>query len=180
MRNETCRGYPRNPRRQGQSDLPAMRGPCQPHCGSVWRCRIDTPRPIAIRKVAILIGWSPRSKRWERRGTLVEPRALVSAKAQCEADSEKRNVARQRASERRVIEDREYHAQFRAAVLQLYPGCPRAEATDIASHACEKHSGRVGPHRRCESPRGRSRSLGSHRARPASPHQLRHRNRRKP
>ena len=95
-------------------------------------------------RVAILIGWSPRSKRWERRGTLVEPRALVSAKAQCEADSEKRNVARQRASERRVIEDREYHAQFRAAVLHLYPGCPRAEATDIASHACEKHSGRVG------------------------------------
>lgn len=95
-------------------------------------------------RVAILIGWSPRSKRWERRGTLVEPRALVSAKAQCEADSERRIVARQRAADRRVIEDREHHAKFRAAVLQLYPGCPRAEATDIASHACEKHSGRVG------------------------------------
>lgn len=95
-------------------------------------------------RVAILIGWSPRSKRWERRGTLVEPRALVSAKAHCAADSEKRIVARERAADRRVIEDREYHAKFRAAVLQLYPGCPRAEAADIASHACEKHSGRVG------------------------------------
>ena len=95
-------------------------------------------------RVGVLIGWSPRSKRWERRGTLVEPWALVSAKAQCEADSAKRIVARQRAAQRRVIEDREYHAKFRAAVLLLYPGCPRAEATDIAAHACEKYSGRVG------------------------------------
>ncbi len=95
-------------------------------------------------RVAVLICWSPRSKRWERRGTLVEPWALAAAKAQCDADSEKRSISRQRARDRRVIEDRDYHAKFRSAVLHLYPGCPRAEAADIASHACEKHSGRVG------------------------------------
>ena len=95
-------------------------------------------------RVAAVIEWSPRSKRWERRGTLAEPAAIAEARRLCAADSGERERAREVAAVRREIEQREYLAAFRAAVLRLFPGCPRAEAADIAAHACEKHSGRVG------------------------------------
>jgi hypothetical protein len=35
-------------------------------------------------------------------------------------------------------------AAFALAILKEYPGCPPAEAEQIAQHACKKHSGRVG------------------------------------
>ena len=95
-------------------------------------------------RVAAVIGWSPKSKRWERRGTLAEPTAIAEARRLCAADAGDRERAREVAAGRREIEQREYLAAFRAAVLRLFPGCPRAEAADIAAHACEKHSGRVG------------------------------------
>jgi hypothetical protein len=34
--------------------------------------------------------------------------------------------------------------RFAACIRQLYPGCPPDRAQQIASHACQKHSGRVG------------------------------------
>ena len=93
---------------------------------------------------AIVLEWSPRRKRYERRGTLVDPDALRRARAECDADAHVREAQRTRAAVRRDIEEREYIAAFTAAVLRLYPGCPHSEARDIVAHACEKHSGRVG------------------------------------
>jgi hypothetical protein len=95
-------------------------------------------------RVAALVQWSPGSKRWERRGTLAEPSAIAEARRQCVADAVRREQSRRVAAARRELEQREYLAAFRGAVLRLFPGCPRAEASDIAAHACEKHSGRVG------------------------------------
>lgn len=95
-------------------------------------------------RVAVVIEWSARSKRWERRGTLAEPSAIAEARRLCAVDAGERERARELAAGRREIEQREYVAAFRSAVIRMFPGCPRAEAADIAAHACEKHSGRVG------------------------------------
>ena len=40
------------------------------------------------------------------------------------------------------MKDAAFIAAFAAEIREAYPGCPAAE--EIARHACEKHSGRVG------------------------------------
>jgi hypothetical protein len=37
-----------------------------------------------------------------------------------------------------------YIAAFATAIAQQFPGCPDANAQEIAGHACQKYSGRVG------------------------------------
>lgn len=96
------------------------------------------------KRMAVVVEWSLRHKRWERRGTLVEPAAITLAKAECDADAAAREQQRARAAVRREVEDREYVAAFTAQVKTLFPRCPSSEAREIAAHACAKHSGRVG------------------------------------
>ncbi len=93
---------------------------------------------------ALVLRWSKRRKRFERRGTLVEEAALREAERSCEADAAEREA---RAVKRRVRDaeaDRRYVEAFTAEVRRHFPGCPPEEAAAIARHACEKHSGRVG------------------------------------
>jgi len=40
--------------------------------------------------------------------------------------------------------DAEFVARFAARIRQLYPGCPPDRPEHIASHACQKYSGRIG------------------------------------
>lgn len=96
------------------------------------------------RRSAVVLEWSRRGKRYERRGTLVEPEAIRLARAECEADASARAAQRARAAERRELEEREYIAAFTLAVQTQFPGCPLSEARAIAEHACAKYSGRVG------------------------------------
>jgi hypothetical protein len=96
------------------------------------------------KRMAVVVEWSRARKRWERRGTLVEPAALTLAEAECAADAAAREQQRARAAVRREGEDREYVAAFAERVKALFPGCPTSEAREIAAHACAKHSGRVG------------------------------------
>src|SRR5436190_22121584 len=93
---------------------------------------------------AVVLEWSPRRKRFERRGTLVEPAALAEARAECAADAGERADQRQRAAEWREVSERDYVDAFARAVRAHFPGCPPGTANEIARHACEKHSGRVG------------------------------------
>ena len=93
---------------------------------------------------ALVLEWSARRKRYERRGTLVEPEAIRRARAECDTDATAREAQRTRAAVRREAQERDYVASFTAAVLSLFPSCPISEAREIAAHACEKHSGRVG------------------------------------
>jgi hypothetical protein len=93
---------------------------------------------------ALVLEWSARRKRYERRGTLVEPDAIRRARAECDSDANARETQRIRAAARREVEERAYVAAFTEAVLTLFPSCPLSEAREIAAHACEKYSGRVG------------------------------------
>jgi len=93
---------------------------------------------------AVVLKWSRARKRYERQGLLVEEQALNRAEADCLNDAEARARRRDREGERRAELDAEFVARFAARILQLYPGCPPERPEQIASHACQKYSGRVG------------------------------------
>lgn len=93
---------------------------------------------------AVVLKWSRARKRYERQGLLVEDQALEQAEKECLADSEVRELRRQRAAERRADLDQQYVERFAARVRELYPHCPAGREIIIAEHACLKYSGRVG------------------------------------
>jgi hypothetical protein len=93
---------------------------------------------------AVVLKWSRARKRYERQGLLVEEQALQRAEAECLNDAEARARRRDREADRRAELDVEFVPRFAARVRQLYPGCPPDRPEEIASHACQKYSGRVG------------------------------------
>ena len=93
---------------------------------------------------AVVLKFSRSRKRYERQGILVEEAALTRAEEECLADADARELARERAAERRVREDRDYVSVFARRVGELFPSSPPAEQTAIARHACARHSGRIG------------------------------------
>jgi len=93
---------------------------------------------------AKVLKWSRARKRFERQGTLVEAAALQQAEAACQADAQKREEQREKAAVRRAAQDVIYIRKFSERILELYPRCPTEVAAQIAAHACEKYSGRVG------------------------------------
>lgn len=93
---------------------------------------------------AVVLKWSRARKRYERQGLLVEEAALQQAEQECLADADARACRREREAERRAGLDQEYVSRFAARVRELFPNCPTGREQDIAEHACQKYSGRVG------------------------------------
>ena len=93
---------------------------------------------------AVVLQFNRRAKRYERRGLLVTAGAIADAELECLSDTEQRAVQRERGAVRRAQEDAELVGDMRDAILGLYPGCPPAEAADIALHTGSRGSGRVG------------------------------------
>ncbi len=93
---------------------------------------------------AVVLQWSRARKRYERQGLLVETQGLEKAEEECLADSEVRELRKEREATRREALDRQYVDQFAARVRELFPGCPTRREQEIAEHACLKYSGRVG------------------------------------
>lgn len=93
---------------------------------------------------AVVVRWARARKRYERQGTLVEPAAIAAAREQCAADVAKRQAKNARAAMKRAAADQVYQAAFLTELRQRFAGCPAKEAEEIAKHACEKYSGRVG------------------------------------
>lgn len=92
----------------------------------------------------VLWGWNRRRKRFERKGQYVEAKAIELAKKECEADQEKRALKNEKAAVVRAAQDKVYIEQFSKAIRKRYPNCPPNREIEIAQHACEKYSGRVG------------------------------------
>lgn len=93
---------------------------------------------------AVVVRFNRRRNRNERQGTLVEEAALREAEKQCRDDAAAREAKAVKRRERDAVRDFEYIDRFRARILELFPACPPDEASEIAKHACEKYSGRVG------------------------------------
>jgi hypothetical protein len=93
---------------------------------------------------AVVLKWSSARKQYERQGLLVEQQGLEKAEEECLADSEVRELRRNREALRRNELDRQYVEQFAVRVRELFLKCPTAREREIAEHACLKYSGRVG------------------------------------
>ncbi len=93
---------------------------------------------------AIVVRFSRSRKRYERQGILVEEPALQRAEEDCLADADAREQRRLREAVRREEQDATFVTEFTNSIQLRYPGCPAAEASQIAGHACQKYSGRVG------------------------------------
>ena len=114
----------------------------------VFLARGDAPLTRRARRYstlsAVVVRFSQTRERYERQGLLVEEAALARAEQECLADADARELARERAAERREALDEKYVVAFAERIRQLFPGCPLNEQHAIAEHACRKHSGRVG------------------------------------
>jgi len=93
---------------------------------------------------AVVVEWSRSRKRYERQGVLVEPAALLKAEAECLKDADLRARQRLRAALQREEVDRSFVASFASAIQSAFPSCPAAEVAQIAEHACQRYSRRIG------------------------------------
>ena len=93
---------------------------------------------------AVVVRFSRARKRYERQGVLVEEAALAWAEQECLSDAAARELARERAADRRQTLDAEYVDRFARRIGELFPGCSNEEQQAIAEHACKKYSDRVG------------------------------------
>ncbi len=93
---------------------------------------------------AVVLKWSSARKRYERQGLLVEESALEQAEAECLGDAAARASRRDRAAARRAELDMEFLGRFAERIHQLFPRCPADRPEQIAAHACQKYTGRVG------------------------------------
>jgi hypothetical protein len=96
------------------------------------------------RLAAVVVRFSRSRRRYERRGILLEERALERAEAECLEDEDARARRRVRDEERRVAEDRRFQAELAREITRLFQGCPRERTEEIARHAATRGSGRVG------------------------------------
>lgn len=93
---------------------------------------------------AVVVKFNRSRKRYERQGLLVSSVALAQAEDECIADADQRAARRGIAAVHRVVLDQRLVEQMTAAILNEFPHCPPAEARQIAAHAAERGSGRVG------------------------------------
>ena len=93
---------------------------------------------------AVLVRFSRARKRYERQGVLVEEAAIEQAEAECLADEDARARRRERERERRSGEDLDFQRELAGEIRRLFPGCPPAQAKEIARHTGDRGSGRVG------------------------------------
>ncbi len=88
--------------------------------------------------------WNNRRRRYERKGQYVEPKAIEEARLSCEADREKREATQKKAAAKRIVDDAIYRKMFAIEIRSLFPNMPSNREVEVANHACEKYSGRVG------------------------------------
>jgi hypothetical protein len=93
---------------------------------------------------AVVVQYNRRRKVYQRLGLLVEQTALEAAEERCLADEEVRLRRRERDRVRRAEQDVEFQARMAAEIARLFPGCPEPRAREIAEHAGQRGSGRVG------------------------------------
>ncbi len=93
---------------------------------------------------AVVVRFNRRRRLYERQGLLVEEAALARAEAACLADADARARRRERDALRRAAQDVRLTDEFAAEIRRLFPGWPPERAQDIALHASQRGSGRVG------------------------------------
>ncbi len=121
-------------------------------CADVGNLTLLPPGDVAMtrrskkfsERTVVVQKWNNRRKRYERLGQLVEPLAITLARNECAEDKEKRELKQKKAAIKRVEEEKIYRLIFAKAIRLLFPSMPTMREVEVANHACEKYSGRVG------------------------------------
>jgi len=93
---------------------------------------------------AVVVRFARGRGRYERQGILVESVAIERAEQECFSDEKLRLARREREAKRRAAHDEVLVSEMAQSIQRMYPGCPTGEAEEIARHAAERGSGRVG------------------------------------
>jgi hypothetical protein len=93
---------------------------------------------------AIVLRFSRSRKRYERQGILVAEEALGRAEEECLDDADVRERRREVQAGRRAERDAEYVRMFGEEIRRHYPKAPADAPAEIAAHACQVHSNRIG------------------------------------
>lgn len=93
---------------------------------------------------AVVVEFSRSRGRYERQGILVTEPAIRQAEEECAADAPERARQRVRAAAARQKDDVVFAGQMQQKIQAMFPGCPPAEAHQIAEHTARRGSGRVG------------------------------------
>jgi hypothetical protein len=102
-------------------------------------------RAKAESTLAVLVmEFNRRRKHYQRIGILVEQEALERAEEKNLADEDIRALRRARDAERRAAGDIDFQAEMAGEIRLAFPGCPAERAMEIATHAAQRGSGRVG------------------------------------
>lgn len=121
---------------------------CSPYVNAAFLKSGDAAMTRRSKKHSSFCGvemaWNARRKRFERKGQYVEALAIEKAQKECEADANKRARSNAKAAIKRATEDKVFVESFAKAIKKRYPYCPKNREIEIAKHACEKYSGRVG------------------------------------
>jgi hypothetical protein len=70
--------------------------------------------------------------------------AVTRAEEECLGDAELREIRRAADAVRRAVRNDEYIKAFAGEIRKRYPGAPADAADQIAAHACQVHSNRIG------------------------------------
>lgn len=98
----------------------------------------------ASRLSAVVVRFSRSRRRYKRQGILVEEDALERAEVECLADEEARARRRERDLPRRAEEDLDVQERMAKEIARRFPSCPPERARQIARHAAQRGSGRIG------------------------------------
>ena len=93
---------------------------------------------------AVVLQWSRSRRRYERQGLLVEQDAVAKAEQECLSVIEVREKRKIRETAKRAVFDLGYIKLFANKIKELFPSCPEGREIEIAEHACQKYSGRIG------------------------------------
>jgi hypothetical protein len=92
----------------------------------------------------VVLKFSRARKRFERQGILVQAAAIEQAETECAADETVRHQRQERNRQRIGQLDQQFVKAFAAGVRGQFPAMPAERERQIAEHACQKWSGRVG------------------------------------
>lgn len=94
--------------------------------------------------VYVVLKFSRARERFERQGIIVQPEAIERAETECTADESLRRQRQEKNRERIGRLDQQFVKTFAGEVRAQFPAMPAGREQQIAEHACQKRSGRVG------------------------------------
>lgn len=97
-----------------------------------------------LKSIPVVMGWSRAKRRYERKGILLEKKAIRKAKKECRLDAGERKLRQLQRAIKAAEFEKKYIAEFALHIRKFFPFMPKDREFEIAKHACTKYSRRIG------------------------------------